>query len=587
MLFKIRKLSIKKLTLFIFIIMYIIFFIITSINLYSFSSYEFNKTEKLIKNINSNLSEQIEQKLNTLIDISKYPLIIPETEKLNSILNSSTNYTIDDYNFLLYLCQMMLIQNDSINGVYLYSINGNGVYMSRNIINYKLQNLHNKKWFDDSINSDQIVEINTDIKYNDIFLSSNITKDNFITIKRKIIDAHTQETTGLLMLTIPVSEIESILTKDLPFNNQIISIYNNNKNLIVSTNNKQILNYDSYINNNTEKPVIINHSAPYKNIICINKIKLTNWIIINSLPKSSAYRMNSFYLFFFASSLVFCLVLFAIIYIFFLQRIFYPLNNLIENMNNRTEYNLETKFEYNKNDEIGILVTSYNSMKHRIINLINLNYKTKIEQKEFELKQLQNQINPHFIYNTLESIHMMAEINDDSETSTMAEYFGSIIRYSMNRKVNMVHLKDEMKIIDNYIYLQRIRFDTLFTINNMIQDDVLECKIVKMIIQPLIENSIYHGLSECDGNGKIIIQGMRIDDSLVISVSDNGKGIDEINLNLLNEYINDKNDAFKGIALKNINKRLKLNYGNEYGLEIFSIYGKGTSMVLTLPYIID
>ena len=164
-------------------------------------------------------------------------------------------------------------------------------------------------------------------------------------------------------------------------------------------------------------------------------------------------------------------------------------------MSSRVEKNLSYNFKYNKNDEIGILVNSYNDMKSRINNLININYKNKIEQKELELKQLQNQINPHFIYNTLESIHMMAEINDDPETSTMAEYFGSIIRYSMNRRVNTVKLKEEIGIIDNYIYLQRIRFDTLFTIENLVNDDVLECEIIKMIIQPLIENSIYHGLS--------------------------------------------------------------------------------------------
>ncbi|MBM6862079.1 sensor histidine kinase, partial [Clostridium saudiense] len=113
--------------------------------------------------------------------------------------------------------------------------------------------------------------------------------------------------------------------------------------------------------------------------------------------------------------------------------------------------------------------------------------------------QLQNQINPHFIYNTLESIHMMAEINDDLETSIMAEYFGSIIRYSMNRKINTVTLNKELEIISNYIYLQKIRFEQLFTIENLVPDELLNCEIIKMIIQPLIENAIYHGLSECSG----------------------------------------------------------------------------------------
>lgn len=120
----------------------------------------------------------------------------------------------------------------------------------------------------------------------------------------------------------------------------------------------------------------------------------------------------------------------------------------------------------------------------------------------------------------------------------------------------------------------------------MIDEELLNCEIIKMIIQPLIENAIYHALSECMGDGKIIIQGVHIDDKLVLTISDNGVGIKENDLKDLNDYINDKNSKFKGIALRNINKRLKLQYGEAFGLEIFSVYGAGTSMVLTLPFIL-
>ena len=121
---------------------------------------------------------------------------------------------------------------------------------------------------------------------------------------------------------------------------------------------------------------------------------------------------------------------------------------------NNIEKNLNQHLSYKHDDELGSLFKSYNQMKYRINNLITINYKTKLEQKDLELRQLQNQINPHFIYNTLESIHMMAEINGDLDTSKMAQCFGSIIRYSMNRKINTVTLEKELSIIDNYIYLQ-------------------------------------------------------------------------------------------------------------------------------------
>ena len=583
-----NDLSIKKLTLLIFIIMYVLFFIVTTLNLYSYSEYEFAKTEKLIKNFNISLTKQINQKIDTVLDVSKYPLIIPEIDTVNKILQSDKPYSIDEYNYLLYLCDMMLIQNESVNGAYIYNLTGTGVYTSRNNSNDILKNPSLEKWFIDAVNSPSQTSVTDNIDVSNIFKYTDSSDTKLIAITRKIIDLKTQKITGILLLTLPTDSILSLLKSDIPFNNQVISLYNSSGNLITSTDpNKTLDQYQKYIDKINPSPNIEYINDNLQHIICYNNLLPYKWTLITSIPKNDAYHISSLYIILFVSNLIFCLILFIIIYIFFLKRIFQPIEHLIKNMSSRVERNLSYSFKYNKNDEIGILVNSYNDMKNRINNLININYKSKIEQKELELKQLQNQINPHFIYNTLESIHMMAEINDDPETSTMAEYFGTIIRYSMNRRINTVKLKEEIAIIENYIYLQRIRFDTLFTIENLVNDDVLECEIIKMIIQPLIENSIYHGLSECSGDGKIIIQALHIDNNLVITISDNGIGIEEKRLRSLNNYINGKNESFNGIALRNINRRLKLHYGNDYGLEVFSVLGKGTSMTLTLPYLIN
>ncbi|CAH0435657.1 sensor histidine kinase [Clostridium neonatale] len=583
-----NDLSIKKLTLLIFIIMYVLFFIVTTLNLYSYSEYEFAKTEKLIKNFNISLTKQINQKIDTVLDVSKYPLIIPEIDTVNKILQSDKPYSIDEYNYLLYLCDMMLIQNESVNGAYIYNLTGTGVYTSRNNSNDILKNPSLEKWFIDAVNSPSQTSVTDNIDVSNIFKYTDSSDTKLIAITRKIIDLKTQKITGILLLTLPTDSILSLLKSDIPFNNQVISLYNSSGNLITSTDpNKTLDQYQKYIDKINPSPNIEYINDNLQHIICYNNLLPYKWTLITSIPKNDAYHISSLYIILFVSNLIFCLILFIIIYIFFLRRIFQPIEHLIENMSSRIEKNLSYSFKYNRNDEIGILVNSYNDMKNRIHNLININYKNKIEQKELELKQLQNQINPHFIYNTLESIHMMAEINDDPETSTMAEYFGTIIRYSMNRRINTVKLKEEIAIIENYIYLQRIRFDTLFTIENLVNDDVLECEIIKMIIQPLIENSIYHGLSECSGDGKIIIQALHIDNNLVITISDNGIGIEEKRLRSLNDYINGKNESFNGIALRNINRRLKLHYGNDYGLEVFSVLGKGTSMTLTLPYLIN
>lgn len=587
MIFK-RDISIKRLTILVFIIMYSLFFLMTTINLYSYSKYEFSKTDKVIKNFNTTLSQQIYEKFNNISDVSKYPLIIPEIEKLHTILTSDKKYEINDYNYLVYLCEMMLIQSESINGAFIYNLLGDGVFTTRNTSNSIIKNSSSEKWFNDILESDDAISFIPNIKSNDIFEYTTSNNESLIGVARKIINLKSQEVTGVLLITLPLSDLLNVLTKDLPYNNQMLSLYTNEGDLILSSNyDIDFTSFFNEMNTNKTEPNIqtITNIDPY--FITSNKIPLTNWVLISAIPNADVYSINSLYIFSFITNIIFCSILFIVLYNLFIKRIFNPLNYLIDNMSkSNIEKNLSSNLTYARNDEIGILVTSYNEMKSRIHDLININYKNKIEQKDLELKQLQNQINPHFIYNTLESIHMMAELNDDEETSIMAEYFGAIIRYSMNRKVNTVKLRDEINIIDNYIYLQKIRFDQLFVIENLINEDVLDCEIIKMIIQPLIENSIYHGLSECSSNGKIIIQGQKIGNELLLTISDNGIGIEANILKDLNDYINDKNNKFKGIALRNINRRLKLHYGDKYGLEIFSVLGSGTSMVLTLPYII-
>ena len=586
--FSYKNLSIKKLTLIIFTGLYLIFLLFTTFNLYSYSKYESNKTEKLIKNFSISFSNQIEEKINNISDVSKYPLLIPEINTLHQILRDNETFKITNYNYLKYICEMMLIQNNSISGAYIYDLKGRGSFASRNSSHYKLINPLNESWFQESLISSSATSIFTNINSSNIFDINSTEGENLILLTRKVIDINTNQITGMLLVTLSAEEFNNILKYDLPFNNEIISIYNSTGDLILSTNEGEVKsNYFDKVNFNSSEPSIdyIYEDVPY--VICSNPINTPNWVVINKIPKKDAFKLDDLYIIFFITNILFFLISSIILYLFFTKRIFNPIQYLINNMSsNSIEKNLKKNFQYDKDDEIGKLVNSYNNMKGRINSLININYKNQIEQKELELRQLQNQINPHFIYNTLESIHMMAEINDDLETSTMAEYFGSIIRYSMNRKINTVKLKQEMEIIDNYIYLQKIRFDQLFTIENIIPGELLNCEIIKMIIQPLIENAIYHGLSECDSNGKIIIQGHHIDDNLLITISDNGAGIDDEKLKDLNDYINDKNNKFNSIALRNINRRLKLNYGEAFGLEIFSVYGKGTSTVLTLPYII-
>ena len=246
-------------------------------------------------------------------------MIIPEIDKVHNILANESEYNINDYNYLLYLCEMMLIQNDSINGAYIYNLKGDGVYSTRNSSYNTLKNPTKEQWFLDCVNSETEYQICSDVTSSNIFASNNTEAENLIAVTRKIINVKTQKITGVLLLTIPTSEVLSLDKNDLPFNDQIISLYDVNNNKLLSTSDLEhkISSVSNYLSKSVETPAIEYVNDYLDHIICYNKVS-SNLALINSIPKSNAYHIDSLYLFSFFSSITFGLLLFIVIYIFLL-----------------------------------------------------------------------------------------------------------------------------------------------------------------------------------------------------------------------------------------------------------------------------
>lgn len=215
--------------------------------------------------------------------------------------------------------------------------------------------------------------------------------------------------------------------------------------------------------------------------------------------------------------------------------------------------------------------------------------------RQAELRALQSQINPHFLYNTLESIRAQALLDDNDEVAKMVEALASFFRYSISRKGNLVTLRDELANIKNYIVIQRYRFNNRFSLEIDIDEEdevAYDYLIPRLIIQPVVENSIYHGLEDMMEGGKVTIEVIVTDCKLVLTISDNGKGMDGRALRELNEKIhagdlyagnaNAKN-VHTGIALPNIHKRIQLLFGGQYGLNVYSTPGQGTDVEITVP----
>jgi two-component system sensor histidine kinase YesM len=221
-------------------------------------------------------------------------------------------------------------------------------------------------------------------------------------------------------------------------------------------------------------------------------------------------------------------------------------------------------------------------------------YESKMLKQQAELNSLQSQINPHFLYNTLESIRGQALKDRVPEIAQMTEALAMLFRYSISQKGNLVTLGAELKSIDNYFTIQQFRFNNKFELVKVFRDDqylLNDYLIPKLTIQPIVENAIYHGLETKIGKGIITIRIAASSSRLILNIIDDGMGIEQSRLTAINEALSREPDLppiqsghqATGLALRNVNKRIKLCFGEEYGLWVASTPGIGTDVEIVLP----
>ncbi|MDD6484759.1 MAG: sensor histidine kinase [Clostridiales bacterium] len=232
-------------------------------------------------------------------------------------------------------------------------------------------------------------------------------------------------------------------------------------------------------------------------------------------------------------------------------------------------------YDENSFSEIYALEESFNRMIVEINSLIQKNNIEKEKQKRAELRALQAQINPHFIYNALDSISWSAKLAGESYLSEMVQQLANFFRISLHKGDTFITVKEEISHIESYSAIEQMRFPKLFEINYKIQDDILDKKILKIVLQPIVENAIKHGFENMDTGGIINITGYSDEnDDLIFEVEDNGCGF------LASASVLERNKG--GYGLYNVNERIRLEYGDEYGISLRSVPGEGTTVKIRL-----
>ena len=316
----------------------------------------------------------------------------------------------------------------------------------------------------------------------------------------------------------------------------------------------------------------------------VSTISNTGWKVAVFTNNSQIYSV--FYSFItivaivtFVLSIIYAWIIYMIV-----KQVTYPLYRLQSEMNKVRDLNYEEKKKvYRKgNKEIVQLEDTYNEMMKRIRDLAEKIVQEQENQRKSELKALQNQINPHFLYNTLDSIIYMIDKGENQKAEEMIVALSKFFRISISKGRTIIPLKDEIEHVRNYLLIQKIRFGEHFSYYINVDQDLYQYSCLKLILQPLVENAIEHGLNDDENDGRIDINVYQDEKNIIFEVKDNGYGISEERLKTI--YQSFKDDSIhEGVGLKNVYQRVKIYYGDSADLIINSIIDEGTIIRIIIP----
>ncbi len=318
--------------------------------------------------------------------------------------------------------------------------------------------------------------------------------------------------------------------------------------------------------------------------IVVSDVEENGWKIVSCVRTA---RLTASYNQVTLASILVISLLFLLFYLFsryFLGQIITPLHTVVEGMKEMEEGNLTVHVEPAGQSEIRTMIHSFNRMVRELKASIEENEQVQQKKHQAEVRALQSQINPHFLVNTLNSIRFMAQVSKFDGIRKMAEALIKILSCSFRGSISFYTVREELDVLDSYLYLMKTRYSDGFEVVYDIDETCLDCKVPRLILQPIVENSIVHGLAEKEDDiGHLTVRLKASGDSLIFTVEDDGRGMTEEEIRQLLTHRERAEGDNTSIGVENVLSRLKLNFGSRYGIRMESQPGQYTKTILTIP----
>nr|WP_243274472.1 sensor histidine kinase [Enterocloster bolteae] len=418
-----------------------------------------------------------------------------------------------------------------------------------------------------------------------LFYMEGITgPEKVLTMVEPITDFYNQEVIAVLIMDLnPDTFLDILHTENASFPHQMTFMLDQNQRLIAGDEKtvSQVIDAVCAMENRggESKELMVGQERMALSVI---ENEATGWKIYTMVPYSDISAQVQSLNHSILLSIILCNLLILVCLLVVSLAITAPVKKLIEAMREVQQGNFDYRIDNKRSDEMGRLMETFNYMVFKIDMLIKEVYQEKLAQKNAELEALQSQINPHFLYNTLDTINWMLLEKKEYEISGIVVSLGEMMKYAISRSSRTVALREEIRHVSNYLLIQKERMEDKLEYEIDIPHQYESVQVPRLILQPLVENAIIHGI-ETGGKVSIRVYEREEDGGCWLEVSDNGAGMDEEQLKRLRDGTTEMRMDHRSIGVENVNKRIRLYYGEEFGLTIESRLGEGTVIRFCIP----
>lgn len=443
--------------------------------------------------------------------------------------------------------------------------------------------LQDVEWYEEALNGEKSILTSSHVQH--------VIRNNYkwvVTLSKGIINPATGQNGGVFFIDLNYKLLKDLCENNSLATNSYLFIMDESGRIIYHP--KQQLLYNGLMEERTEQVLscgsdhFVAQEGGDGKLYTISVSEKTGWRVVGVADISELMRdkKDTEYVYMLTAAALLCVAM--ILATFFATAITRPIKELKESMKEVEKGNFHTDVPIRSDSEIDSLGNSFNLMTARIRQLMEQNIYEQEEKRKSEMKALRSQINPHFLYNTLDSIIWMAEGGKNKEVVRMTSALARLLRQSISNDNEMIPLEKEIDYAGSYLTIQKMRYKDKLEYEIEVEEEIKKEEVINLILQPLVENAIYHGIKYKGSKGLIKIVGYGEEDRIILKIIDNGIGMDEETLKGIFDKSKDS-EGKNGVGVHNVQTRIRLYYGAEYGLHFESVFGEGTTVTITIPRI--